>query len=185
MWETIRDTVADVAPLLGTALGGPAGTAVGTLISTALGVDNRPDAVAQALKSDPQAAAKLQQIEREHERELRRMSLEAETARLVEINKTMREEYKADGWFKSGWRPFIGWVFGLSIAGLVTALVHAVFRDPTVVSDPEFTGLLVWLFVAMGAILGVNIKSRSGDKALAAGRPTVGLIQGLLSRGGK
>lgn len=167
VWGNIKGAVAKVAPALGTALGGPAGGAVGGLISSALGVEESPDAVAQALKDDPEAAAKLKKLEQEHERELRRMVLEAETNRLTQINKTMRAELKHDGVFKSGWRPAIGWVLALTIAGLMSSLVYAIFREPS--QAPSIIDSATVIISLMMVVLGVSVKKRSDDKAVAQG----------------
>ena len=70
-WSDIKGVIGNIAPLVGTAIGGPAGTAIGSMVSNALGVDNTPDAVAQALKTDPQAAIKLRQFEVENEADIR------------------------------------------------------------------------------------------------------------------
>ena len=42
-WDKIKDVVGSVAPM------------AGSMLASALGVDNTPDAVAAAIKSDPQA----------------------------------------------------------------------------------------------------------------------------------
>ena len=62
-WKDIANVVGNVAPILGTALGGPAGGAVGELIASALGVDNDAQAVTNALKSDPSLAIKVKELE--------------------------------------------------------------------------------------------------------------------------
>ncbi len=67
-WKDIASVVGNVAPILGTALGGPAGGAVGGLIANLLGVDNEADAVANAIKADPNIAVKLKEIELEAQR---------------------------------------------------------------------------------------------------------------------
>ena len=64
-WKDVANVVGNVAPILGTALGGPAGGAVGGLIANLLGVDNEADAVANAIKADPNIAVKLKEIELE------------------------------------------------------------------------------------------------------------------------
>lgn len=182
-WSEVGETVADAAPLVGGLLGGPAGGAVGGLVARALGSEESPDKVLQAFQGDPEARAKLQKLEQEHERDLLSMRLEAENTRLAEINKTMRAEYGHEGVYKSGWRPFIGWVFGLSILALVAAMVYAVVDDPSIIANESFTGLLTWLFVTMAAVLGVNIDRRSRDKQVAAGKsPSGGVFKGLLGR---
>lgn len=183
-WDKVKGAVAKVAPVAGTLLGGPAGGAVGGLIASALGVENSPEAVEAAIAQDPDAAVKLKELEQTHQRELERMALEAETTRLSQINKTMRAELDHDGWFKSGWRPGLGWVFSFSLAGLAVALISAVFREPTLVGDPEFSGTLIWLFVVMGGALGINVRQRSNDKALKAGAPKAGVLDYILKKRG-
>jgi hypothetical protein len=70
-WSDIKDVVGKFAPLVGTAVGGPAGAAIGAMVSNALGVDNTPSAVAQALKTDPEAAIKLRKFELDNEADIR------------------------------------------------------------------------------------------------------------------
>lgn len=70
-WSDIKNAVGNIAPLVGTAIGGPAGATIGSMVSRALGVDNTPDAVAEALKTDPQAAIKLRQFELDNEKDIR------------------------------------------------------------------------------------------------------------------
>lgn len=180
-WSDVAETVGKAAPLVGGALYGGAGSAVGGLIASVLGVDETPEAVAQAMR-DPEAAIKIKQIEQEHEREILSLSLQAETTRLSEINKTMRAELKADGWFKSGWRPGIGWVFGGSLGYLVGVMGYTLLQDPTLVSDSDFMGAVIWLIGTMGAVLGVNVKQRSNDKARQHGYEPPGFMSSIATR---
>ena len=69
-WRNVGDTVGKFAPLLGTVLGGPGGAAVGALVASALGVDNNPNSIEEAVKNDPDAAIKLRQIELQHKERL-------------------------------------------------------------------------------------------------------------------
>ena len=62
VWDSIKDTVGSVAPMAGSMLAGPAGSAVGSMVASALGVSNTPDAVANAIKTDPQAAIKIPRL---------------------------------------------------------------------------------------------------------------------------
>ncbi|WP_224798167.1 3TM-type holin [Idiomarina abyssalis] len=178
-WSDIKGVVGKAAPLLGSLLG-PAGASAGGLIASALGVDENPEAVMQAIQQDPQAAVKLQQIEREHERELRRMKIEAETAQITQVNETMRAELKADGWYKSGWRPMIGYVTAFSFAGLMAGLVYALFKEPGKASDIIAEASIV--LTAMLTVLGVNITQRSGDKRASIGQNTPGILGSIAER---
>lgn len=74
-WKDIAETIGKAAPLIGSALGGPAGAGVGALVATALGVDNTPESVAAAM-GHSDAAAKLQQIQATHREALERLHLE-------------------------------------------------------------------------------------------------------------
>jgi hypothetical protein len=81
-WNSIKNAVGKIAPIAGTLLGGPAGAAVGGLISSALGVDNTPEAVAAAL-GNPDAVIKLKELEsneRQHLLQMQLSTLQAELA---------------------------------------------------------------------------------------------------------
>ncbi|WP_036204711.1 3TM-type holin [Marinobacter sp. MCTG268] len=179
-WDSVKDTVAAAAPLLGGALGGPAGGAIGGLIASALGVENKPDAVAQALKTDPQAAFKLQELERTHQRELERMHLEAETARLSEINQTMRAEASANDGYVRRWRPTFGYMVAL------TWMIQSIAIAWAMVAEPEEAANLINAVTALTpmwgialSILGINITSRSRDKRVKQGQDGRGLLDKL------
>ena len=70
-WSDIKNAIGSAAPILGTALGGPAGAAIGSMVSSALGVDNNPKAVSDAIKNDPNALIKIKQLESDNEKDLR------------------------------------------------------------------------------------------------------------------
>jgi hypothetical protein len=57
--------VSKFAPAIGTALGGPLGGLAVSAIAERLGVKNEVEAVTKAIKADPEAALKLQQLENE------------------------------------------------------------------------------------------------------------------------
>lgn len=92
-WSDIKSIVGNVAPLVGTALGGPAGAAIGSMVSNALGVDNTPDAVAEAIKSDPQAAIKLRQFELDNEKDIRQHAFKVLDVELAD-KQSAREVHK-------------------------------------------------------------------------------------------
>jgi hypothetical protein len=62
---SIVSIISNVAPILGTALGGPAGGLVGNLISHALGgIDiSKPQDIQKKIESDPNAIIKLKELE--------------------------------------------------------------------------------------------------------------------------
>lgn len=122
-WSDIAGVVGKAAPILGTLVGGPAGGAIGALISGALGVANTPDAVSQALATNPDAAVKLAEIEKDKTLGLeqlaqatRQAEIKAESDEDVAVNTTMQAEAKAEHWPTYTWRPFIGFMVGVNIA---------------------------------------------------------------------
>lgn len=105
-WESIKDTVASIAPVAGSLLGGPAGGAIGGLIASALGVENDPDAVARAIKTDPDAALKLKEVE-----------MQLEQTRLEVRGQAIQAEAKGESWMQRNWRPLMMLWFGALIGG--------------------------------------------------------------------
>ncbi|MDN5850288.1 MAG: holin family protein [Nitrococcus sp.] len=182
-WSDIAGFIGSAAPLLGGVLAGPAGAAAGRLVASALGVEDKPAALAAALKADPQALIKLKQIEQEHVRELRRMTIEAETARLTQINVTMRVEAGAQDAYVRRWRPTFGYVAAGSWLLQIAATAYAVVVSPgnAAAIIQAVTSLTPMWGIAL-AVLGVSIQQRSRDKEVAAGREPAGLIQAIASR---
>lgn len=76
-WKDLAGPIGKAAPILGTLLGGPAGGAIGTFIAAALGTPAEPEAVSQAITTDPNALVKLQQIAADRERDLMQIHLQA------------------------------------------------------------------------------------------------------------
>lgn len=169
-WKDIAGTVGKVAPALGMALGGPLGGAIGAIAASALGVDGTPDAVAQAVSNDPEAAIKLRQVELEHQAEITKAILTAETEQLVQVNTTMRAELVSGNWFQKGWRPMFGYGTALSYTAQMLALSYIIVDSPekapaVIAAMAAMTGL--W---AVGlAVVGVAVWKRSSDKQVMAG----------------
>lgn len=151
-WKDIQKDIAAAAPMLGTLIGGPAGTAVGSIIAAALGSANDPAAVQEALKTNPDAAVKLRQIESDQATRLQELTVTAEsnrlaaaTASITAVNATIQVEAKADHWPTYSWRPFIGFTFGLYIMSL---FILPLFKVQPITLTPDLT-------LAIGGILGI------------------------------
>ena len=71
-WKDIgKQAIQMGAPILGGALGGPAGAAVGAMIANQFGVDDpTPGNIMAAIKTDPDAAMKLREVELRHQERL-------------------------------------------------------------------------------------------------------------------
>jgi uncharacterized membrane protein YeaQ/YmgE (transglycosylase-associated protein family) len=106
VWDSIKDTVGSVAPIAGSLLGGPAGSAVGSMVASALGVSSTPDAVAAAIKSDPQAAIKIRQIE-----------AQLEQTRLEVRGQAIQAEATGESWLQRNWRPLTMIWFSILLGG--------------------------------------------------------------------
>jgi hypothetical protein len=152
-WKEIAGAVGRTAPMLGTLLGGPAGGIVGGIISSVLGTSNTPDAVSQALTINPDAAVKLRQIESDERVKLQQLVmthadnvLASDTATIQAVNATMQAEAKAEHWPTYTWRPFCGFVFGVSFFGVYFVLPLMRLPVPSIPFE-------AW--AALGAILGV------------------------------
>lgn len=86
IWSDIGALVGKAAPIVGGLLGGPAGAAVGGLVASALGTDSTPDAVAAALQADPQAMARVVEVQTNAKVQLQQLAVTAEQNRLQAAN---------------------------------------------------------------------------------------------------
>lgn len=180
MWDNIKSFLGQNAPLLGSAIGGPAGGAVGSMIAGALGVEDDPSEIEKALKTDPEAAIKMQQLQNEHQRELRSMVLEAETARLGQVNETYRKELGSEDAFVRRARPMFLYVVAFSIAVEVLIAIYVVAVGESLA---DLATLYQALSIPQGiaaTMCGVYLKQRSNDKMVKAGMQPKGLLEGLL-----
>ena len=165
-WSDITGFIGQAAPLLGGILAGPAGAAAGRLVASALGVEDKPDAVAEALKADPQALAKVRELELQQAVDLRKLAIQAEqnqlaadTQRILAINATMQAEAKSEHWLQWAWRPINGILFGvtLTLNYVAPAIINALvlpWLDASV--KPVVAGTIPdMVFISWGAVLGV------------------------------
>lgn len=62
-WKSLVGKLSGFAPVIGTAIGGPAGGIVGSMVAAALGVEETPEAIAKELKHNKEAYIKLKKLE--------------------------------------------------------------------------------------------------------------------------
>lgn len=168
-WKDIQGDIAAAAPVLGTLIGGPAGAAIGSLVASALGASNDPAAVQQALKTNPDAAVKLRQIEADQATRLQELTVTAENNRLVadtaaigSVNTTMQVEAKSDHWATWFWRPGIGMSVAINVL-LTSVTVAAAYMGviffgakPDVLSYlPAMLGAMAGIIVVTMPVLGI------------------------------
>ncbi|NVF15981.1 3TM-type holin [Vreelandella maris] len=184
--EALSGAVSKGAPLLGSLIGTPAtGAAIG-MIAKALGTDANPESITQMLESDPEANAKLQKLENEHQQTLTRMVLEAESVRLSEVNKTMRAEAASNDAYVRRWRPTFGYLTALAWVVQCMAIAWSIVATPGQAGDvaQAVTALTPMWGIAL-AMLGVNVSCRSRDKQVAAGQaPKAGFMDAIVKRVG-
>jgi hypothetical protein len=97
-WGDVAATVAKVAPILGNILPGVgtvAGLGVGaaaSIVASALGVSAYPDSVMSALKSDPEALAKVRVAELDNQKDLAQIAMQRDQNQLA----AQTAQYQAD-----------------------------------------------------------------------------------------
>jgi len=154
-WKDVGKLVGQYAPLLGDLLPIPYAGVAGKLIASAFGVENAPDAIHNAITNDPDAAIKLAKLELDNKALLQQQTLTAETMRIQSVNKTMQAESKSEHWMQWAWRPFIGFIFGITFMGVYFALPLLKLASPAIPSE-------AWMM--MGAVLGVASWHRGIEK---------------------
>lgn len=176
IWETLGNTVAKAAPLLGGAIGGPGGAAIGQLVASAFGVESDdPAAMEQAIKQDPQAALKLREIEARHQERLEELAmqrhaaeLEAETTRHTESQKTIRAEAEHGTDYVKETRPRIA-----RLSGYATIIYCLVAETARLITE-AWGGTLAGADVAVAAVLfspcGTYMTMRTFDGFTKKGR---------------
>lgn len=184
-WSDVGDMVAKAAPLLGTALGGPAGGAAGALVASVFGTDESPDAVMKALNSDPEAMVKVRKIQEENHFVLEKMAGETHRANLKQVNETMQVTATSDHGFVRNARPFLIYSLGFNLNFMIIGALCLLGTDS---ATPEeiatvYAAISMPLSILAGAC-GVYVRSRSThDKAFAAGqKPEMSMIGKLAAR---
>lgn len=129
---------------------------------TITGIDE-PESAMEALSRNPQTAILFQQAVMSYQLELAR----EDTKRIQAVNQTMQAEAKSEHWAQWLWRPFNGFMFG------ITLFWNYVINE-TPADIPQFV-LMAW-----AAVLGVTAWHRGKEKIAAAGG--LGGIKGLVSR---
>jgi hypothetical protein len=122
-WKDLKKAVGGVAPALGAALGGPFGGMAGKFLSDALGVENDPKKVHDALQADPEALAQVMVAQTNYEKRLAELGVEEERIREAGIDSARKREIALDdklvpvigsivllGFFALVGSIFAGWV---------------------------------------------------------------------------
>ena len=182
--KDLADTVAQYAPLLGSALGGPGGAAIGSIVASVFGSKEDLGSVAKLVKSDPEAAIKLRGIEVAHRERLEELAIlrskhdiEADTKRIGEVNATMRVEAGSGDLWQRRWRPFWGFLtaiaFFLQILVMVYTIIFKAAQAPGIIV--ALASLDIFWAVPL-TILGVSAYHRGKEKRVLAGEDIKPLV---------
>jgi len=188
-WSDVGRLIVPLAPTIGRIMGGlipfPGGSLIGEgiggVIARQFGVPATPEAVAQAVKSNPNEVVLAKLAAATEEAKAQWPAIAAiEAAQSLErstivsaVNETMRQELGSDSLFKSGWRPMIGWLlcYLLFINGsvMVGALVFLMVTGNSDAWDKFAIALpVVTLFLSLpAAVCGVTSFGRSWEKSAA------------------
>jgi hypothetical protein len=157
-----KSVLASVAPLLGTAVGGPFGTIAGAAISAALGTKkgDSPAASSALLAANPDDLLKLKQAELEFQQQMAQLGLSEDqlvfqdraSARAMEVStKSLTPTILSYGVILAGLGAFLGVVFGV---------VHIPTDNATAAI---FGSALTYLVTESKAILGYWFGSTEGS----------------------
>lgn len=86
-WKDVGKVIGKIAPVLGSAMGGPAIGGLVSIIANAFGVsdpDPQPDQIMRAIEADPDVAAKLLAIQDNNRVEIERIALQRDQAYLTD-----------------------------------------------------------------------------------------------------
>lgn len=124
-WRDIASTVGTIAGSVAPLLGGPVGLAVsiGSQIAGALGTDNSPEAVAAALRNDPNAALKLQEWAALEREQIRQSHLELQKIALEEYKTELQDRQQARIAHKDHWMPSAITIFLLAMLAAQMAVL--------------------------------------------------------------
>lgn len=165
-WGKIAKVVGKSAPLLGTALGGPAGATIGAMVANVLGVDDNPDAVAKAIEKDPEALLKLKEFEYNNEQHIREYAFKV-------LDAELKDKQNARGAHKDSSMPAVITVM-MTVLAVLYGLGLFFLEIPEENKDMAnyFGGQLIALwFASVVYWVGTTRSSSDKNKMIAKGVP--------------
>jgi len=167
--NSIFDGVKAVAPMVANVVLPGSGNLVHTLMRGVAGAgpDVEIEEVAKRFEQDPTLMVELQRVAVDKEIELGRQAVES----LQIVNQTMQVEAKSEHFGQRSWRPFNGYMFGITMFCVYFLLPALKQPAPEI---PQF----VW--VAWASVLGVTTWHRGKEKRVKAGESGEGMLKGLI-----
>ena len=154
-----KKTLATVAPLLGTALGGPLGAVAGNAIGAALGVDSTDDAAMAAAiqKATPEQLLALKQADAQFKLDMAKLQIRPEELE-VEDRKSARDAYSAT-------KDYVVPGLGALVVGAFVAVVGGVLFGHVSVDGALAGTLIGYLSAKAEQVLAFYFGSSKGSKA--------------------
>jgi hypothetical protein len=163
--------IAGMIPGVGTVTG--AAQLVVDGLAKAFGTDPTPDAITQAIQTNPDAAIKLKELETQVKMGLINLQIaqiQADTAQMQTVNTTMQEETKAsanEAWYQKAWRPACGFCVALGSFIPICAICYifyAAIKDNTLTASlgivlnviPQLALSIATLLTVPGAAVGIT-----------------------------
>lgn len=145
MWDKVKSLIGKSAPLIGALIGGPAGSAVGGLVASALGVENTPEAIEQAIEQNPEVLITIRKLESEERIALQKLVIQASAIALDERKAELADTQDAREQHKDHWMPS---AMTIILALMVSGMFIALFK----IEAPE--GYEQVLIMTAGTVLG-------------------------------
>lgn len=143
-WKDLGKKIGKFAPLLGSVIGVPGGAAIGSLVASALGVEDDPAQIDQAISRDPEAVLKLQALQNQHMQKLQEISLDTLKAELSD-KANARENHK---------HSKMPAIITMMLTAMVAGLLYAIFKE----NLPEaHTNLSMMMFGQVFTLWGASI----------------------------
>lgn len=182
-WKDVAGSIAKVAPLLGTVLGGPPGAAIGgvvALLANAFGLtkeETTPEKITALLTTDPTVAIKLAEIEANTKIELQKLvlqqaqiDLDTYRAELADTSSARQREtaiVQATG--KKDYNLYtLSWVIVIGFYGLTGLLVFTpIPQGQNEVVFMLFGGIVSGFSTVLGYFFGSSLSSAVKSRLMA------------------
>ena len=162
---TIGGLVGSIVPGVGTVAGAGVGTAI-RAVAEFLGVEPTIEAIQPAIDAaGPDKLIEMQTALAALEAQLELEHLRAETARLREVNLTMRVESRSEHWPQWGWRPFWGFISGAAVLFEIVVVCLAVWQG-RLAAVAQVVAALTPVWGVPLAVLGISAWGRNRLKEM-------------------
>jgi hypothetical protein len=172
-WKEVAAKISDLAPRVGSAVGGPVGALAGMavqVLAKALGIPEAevtPEKVAAAVEQDPDIRLKLMAAENDFTLKMRGLQIDELKADLADIQNARQADVERTKW--TGKRDInlyvLAWVIiGGFIGLIVTMLVLQFVYGKVLQNDPLVTLLMGSLSTDAGMVVGYFFGSSMGSK---------------------